>query len=87
MAIDPTEDAEVIRRGQMASLVLNECNMEIDELTTDIVTHLVALHQSDTLTDTALRGMIGEIAGLHKLRKSLLGKVRIGRGRSEKING
>lgn len=56
-------------------------------MTEHILTRLVALHTSDTLTDTALRGMIGEIAGLRTLMKTLEGERRRGREISERMNG
>ena len=84
---DPTEDAEKIAAGQRAGLVLQGCSREIGELEDDILTRLVAAHASDTLTDTLLRGMVGEIAGLRKLEKVLSSKRRIGQQTSEKVHG
>ena len=83
--IDETMDK--VTEGQQARVIRSVTEEWLITQEESIVTKLINAHKTDTLTDSFLRGSIGEIAGLRDFRLFLEGKVRQGIAAAELVAG
>tara|TARA_R100001530_G_C4283861_1_gene146294 strand:+ start:352 stop:642 length:291 start_codon:yes stop_codon:yes gene_type:complete len=72
------EHVDVVHRGQMAQALQGGLEVRLLDQEYDIVTKLVNGHKMGTLTDTDLRGAIGEIAGIRSVLDTLDADIRRG---------
>jgi hypothetical protein len=72
------DNLDKVAEGQQARIVRSVTEEWLISQEENILDKLIAHYKSDTLTDTLLRGSIGEIAGLRDFRVFLESKVRQG---------
>tara|TARA_Y100000310_G_C20415527_1_gene684134 strand:+ start:574 stop:840 length:267 start_codon:yes stop_codon:yes gene_type:complete len=72
------DNLDKVADGQQARIIRSITEEWLISQEEDILDRLIAHHKQDTLTDTLLRGSIGEIAGLRDFRRYLETKVRQG---------
>ena len=72
------EAINTIHEGQAARMIRGQTEDYLIEREEAILTRLVNGYKQDTLTNDAMRGSIGEIAGLRDFRLELESKIRKG---------
>ena len=72
------DNLDKVAEGQQARIIRSVTEEWLISQEENILDKLIAHYKNDTLTDTLLRGSIGEIAGLRDFRVFLESKVRQG---------
>ena len=80
-------DEAAISSGQVAAVVRNYVEDFVIEYEEHLLTTLRNHHVADTLTESMLRGSVGEIVGLRRFREELESKIRRGHAALEAQKG
>ena len=81
------ENLDKVSDGQRARMMRGQTEEWLISQEEDILDRLIAHHKQDTLTESLLRGSIGEIAGLRDFRRELESKIRQGTAAAELVAG